>query len=433
MTVMARRLSASGDVFQDDFARHSPEFPGAALDWLSDRRRTAMDAFTVTGIPGRRSEAWKWTDLANVLDRESLTPAVFRPSAPQDSIFPGQTSELIFSGGFLTQASVQSGIDVVDLAKLDAGAPDWVRDNLGTLAHGPDQPMGAASLALMRSGAAIRVRKDTSLQLGFFHAPSARPDVSHSRILLIVESGVALRLVESHRGSEAHGSLRNLGVELHLRPQSRVEHIRVQKDAADALHVTSLGAVLEEGANYRSLYAALGGQLARLDINLRLAGVNAEAVIHHVAALAEGIADITSVIDHASPHTCSRQIFRNVVGGKGRAVNQGRVVVRHGAIKSDSHQLFRSLLLSPHAEADAKPELEIFADDVLCGHGTAIGALDADAMFYLRARGIPEPEAKLLLIRGFVAEAIGEFGDEAIRDALWRQLETALSAVEGGQ
>ena len=433
MTVMARRLSAPGDVFQDDFARHSPELPGAGLDWLNTRRQEAMDSFALTGIPGRRSEAWTWTDLANILERESLTPAGLRRSGSQDSLFAKQTNELVFSGGFLTQASVQPGIDVVDLAKLDAEVPDWVRDNLGALAHGPDQPMGAASLALMRSGAAIRVRKDTSLQLGFFHAPSAHPNVSHSRILLIVESGVSLRLVESHSGSDAHGSLRNLGFELHLRPRSRVEHIRVQKDAADAVHLTSLGAEVERGASYRSLYAALGGQLARLDINLRLAGVDAEAVIHYVTALAEGIADITSVIDHASPRARSRQMFRNVVGGKGRAVNQGRVTVRHGAIKSDSHQEFKSLLLSPHAEADAKPELEIFADDVVCGHGTAIGALEEDALFYLRSRGIPEPEAKLLLIRGFAAEAIGEFGDDAIRDALWRELDAALVRAGGGQ
>ncbi len=433
MTVMARRLSASDDVFQADFARHSPELPGAALDWLNARRRTAMDAFAATGIPTRRSEAWKWTDLANLLDRESLMPAGLRQAAPQDSIFTKQANELTFSGGFLTQASVQSGIDVVDLAKLDAGVPDWVRDNLGTLADGPDQPMGAASLALMRSGAAIRVRKDTSLQLGFSHTPAERPDVSHSRILLIVESGVSLRLLESHLGADARGSLRNFGFELYLRPRSRVEHVRVQKDAADAVHLTSLGAIVEHEASYRALYTALGGQLARLDVNLRLSGAKAEAVIHHVAALTEGIADITSVIDHAVAHTCSRQIFKNVVGGKGRAVNQGRVVVRHGAVKSDSHQLFKSLLLSPHAEADAKPELEIFADDVLCGHGTAIGALEEDALFYLRARGIPEAEAKLLLIRGFVAEAIGEFGDDAIRDVLWRELDAALANVGSGQ
>lgn len=433
MTVMARRLSASGDVFQDDFARHSQELPGAALDWLNARRLAAMDAFAVTGIPNRRSEAWKWTDLANVLDAESLTPAGLRPSAPQESIFPKQANELAFAGGFLARTSVQPGIEVVDLAQLDAGVPDWVRDNLGMLAHGRDQPMGAASLGLMRSGAAIRVKKDAALQLGFLDAPSARPNVSHSRILLIVESGVSLRLLESHSGSDAHGSLRNLGFELHLRPKSRIEHIRMQKDAADAVHVTSLGVSVEEGASYRALYAALGGQLARHDISLRLAGLNAEAVIHHIAALARGIADITSVIDHASPHTCSRQIFRNVAGGKGRAVNQGRVIVRHGAIKSDSHQLFRSLLLSPHAEADAKPELEIFADDVLCGHGTAIGALEEDALFYLRARGIPEPEAKLLLIRGFVGEAMEEFGDDAIRDALWRELDAALANLESGK
>lgn len=433
MTVMARRLHAPGDVFQEDFASHAPELPGAGLEWLNTRRRAAMDAFAVTGIPGRRAESWKWTDLANVLDSGSLVPVGPAEAADQAPLFPGQANELSFVGGYLTGATVQDGIEVVDLAKPGAEVPGWVREHLGMLARGPDQPMGAASLALMRGGAAIRVQKDSSLQLAFSHAPSAHPAVSHSRILLVVESGVSLRLAESHRGAEASGSLRNLGFELQLKPQSRVEHVRIQTDSADAVHVTSLGGVVERGANYRGLYAALGGQLSRLDIILRLAGPNSEAVIHHVAAVAEGISDITSVMDHASPHTRSRQLFKNVVGGKGRVVNQGRVIVRQGAIKSDSHQLFKSLLLSRHAEADAKPELEIFADDVLCGHGTAIGALQEDALFYLRSRGIPEPQAKLLLIHGFVAEAIGEFGDQAIQDAVWRELDPALARAGSGQ
>jgi len=149
-------------------------------------------------------------------------------------------------------------------------------------------------------------------------------------------------------------------------------------------------------------------------------------VLHNVAALSAGIVDLTSVMDHASPNSRSRQLFKNVVGGKGRIVNQGRVIVREGAVKSDSHQLFKALLLSPRAEADAKPELEIFADDVMCGHGTAIGALDEDSLFYLRSRGIPEQEAKLVLIRAFLAEAIEGFGSEETRNTLMSELEGAL-------
>src|SRR4029079_14047357 len=131
---------------------------------------------------------------------------------------------------------------------------------------------------------------------------------------------------------------------------------------------------------------------------------------------------------HAAPHTTSRQLFKSVVGGRGRSVAQGRVRVREGAVKSDSHQLFKALLLSPRAEADAKPELEIFADDVICGHGTAIGALDADAMFYLRARGIPEDEAKGLLIRAFLDDAMEGFADEAVHGALTARVDASLAS-----
>ena len=145
------------------------------------------------------------------------------------------------------------------------------------------------------------------------------------------------------------------------------------------------------------------------------------------------LADTTTVMEHASPHTTSRQLFKSVVGGRGRAVAQGRVRVNEGAVKSDSHQLFKSLLLSPRAEADAKPELEIYADDVVCGHGTAIGALEEDALFYLRARGIPEAEARGLLVRAFLDEAAQGFGDEAIHETLWRTLDTALAGLDGAE
>jgi Fe-S cluster assembly protein SufD len=163
---------------------------------------------------------------------------------------------------------------------------------------------------------------------------------------------------------------------------------------------------------------------------MKLAAEGAHATLHNIAFLNGGIADITTVMDHAAPHTTSRQLFKSVVGGRGRSVNQGRVSVRKGALKSDSHQLFKALLLSPRAEADAKPELEIFADDVICGHGTAIGALDADALFYLRTRGIPEDEAKGLLIRAFLEDAIEGFADQAVHDVLASRVDAALASLE---
>jgi Fe-S cluster assembly protein SufD len=163
---------------------------------------------------------------------------------------------------------------------------------------------------------------------------------------------------------------------------------------------------------------------------VRLEGEGAQADLRNIAAPHAGNADITTVMDHASPHTTSRQLFKSVVGGSGKAVNQGRVLVREGAVKTDSHQLFKALLLSPRAECDAKPELEIFADDVICGHGTAIGALDDNALFYLRSRGVPESEAKELLIQAFLEDAIGDFVDPAVHGALWQRLDVALKAMD---
>jgi Fe-S cluster assembly protein SufD len=219
-------------------------------------------------------------------------------------------------------------------------------------------------------------------------------------------------------------------MEFVLAPGAKLEHVRMQAEAPSVRHVTSIGARLGRGAEYRALYAALGAHLSRLDVQIRLEGEGAQANLRNIAAPHAGIADITTVMDHASPHTTSRQLFKSVVGGSGKSVNQGRVLVREGAVKSDSHQLFKALLMSRRAECDAKPELEIFADDVICGHGTAIGALDDDALFYLRSRGVPESEAKELLIQAFLEDAIDDFVDPAIHSALWQRLDGALKAME---
>jgi Fe-S cluster assembly protein SufD len=254
--------------------------------------------------------------------------------------------------------------------------------------------------------------------------------VGPARGLVVVEDNAALTLLESHQGGGRDQTLANLGMELVVRRHARFDHVRLQSEPQATLDVTSLAAHVAEGASYRALYVALGRNLSRLDVRVRLDAPNAEAHLRGVVALPEGHADITLVVDHAAPHTKSRQLFKSVLGGRARAVTQGRVAVHEGAMKSDSHQLFKALLLSSRAEADAKPELEILADDVICGHGTAIGALDPNALFYLRARGIPEVEARSLLVRAFLEDAMEGFAGAAIHDAIWRRLDAALPAIK---
>jgi Fe-S cluster assembly protein SufD len=433
MTALAIKQALEPDVFQEDFAAHVASLPGAGLPWLDKRRAEAMAAFASTGVPTRRVEAWKYTDLAASL-AETLEPATrVREHGIDGGAFadiPG--ARLTFVGGFLHAVDgLEAGVETVDLGTIDSSTPAWVKEHLGLLAAGADQPLGAASLALMRSGVAVRVRApNAALHLDFLN-PHRRGDfVSHGRVLIVIEEGASLRLMESHTGEGTDQSFANLGIELVLMPGAKLEHMRLQAEAASVRHLTSIGARLGRGAEYRALYAALGAHLSRLDVVIRLEGEGAEANLRNITAPHAGIADITTVMDHASPHTTSRQLFKSVVGGTGKSVAQGRVLVREGAVKSDSHQLFRSLLLSRRAESDAKPELEIFADDVVCGHGTAIGALDDDALFYLRSRGIPEPEAKELLIQAFLEDAIDDFVDPAVHSALWQHLDGALKAME---
>jgi Fe-S cluster assembly protein SufD len=433
MTALAFRRDSKPDFVQEDFARNRADLPGAGLAWLDARRRAAMDAFAQTGIPTRRLEAWKYTDLANALESE-LEPAMyFHGPLHEKGAFASSDAHLMMVNGFLQRTHTAGILDIVDLGALDGKAPDWVKENLGLMAAGGDQPLGAASLALMRGGVAVRVRERATLHLDFLTPARDRGAVSHSRVLFVLEEGARLRLMESHRGAGAHQTLANIGMELVLKRGARLEHVRLQTEPWNALHVTSLGARLEGGAEYHALYAALGARLSRLDVNVRLNAPGAHARLHNVAVLNAGIADVTTVMDHATPHTTSRQLFKSVVGGRGRSVNQGRVLVREGAVKSDSHQLFKALLLSPRAEADAKPELEIFADDVVCGHGTAIGSLDEDALFYLRSRGIAQSEAKGLLIRAFLEDAIEGLADEAVHDALWQHLDASLASLGAGE
>jgi Fe-S cluster assembly protein SufD len=431
MTALAFKLESKRNIFQDDFARNGASLTGVGFAWLDARRHAAMDAFAKTGVPTRRVEAWKYTDLANALEGD-LEPAkaVDENVDIENALGVHADAEILLVNGFFRSAIRGGSVEIVDLGKLDAQTPDWVKDHLGAMAAGGEQPLGAVSLGLMRGGVAVRVSGESTLSLNFAVRGSDRNTISHTRVLIVVEEGASLRLFETHTGQGITQTVANLGMELALKPGAKLEHIRLQAEAANALHVTSLGVTLAKNSEYRALYAAVGARLSRLDIAVNLAAPGAHATLHNVAVLDAGIADVTTVMDHASQHTTSRQLFKSVVGGRGRSVNQGRVSVHKGALKSDSHQLFKALLLSPRAEADAKPELEIFADDVICGHGTAIGALDADALFYLRARGIPEGEAKNLLIRGFLADAIEGFGDEATHDGLAKRLDAAFESLE---
>ncbi|MGQ0741714.1 MAG: Fe-S cluster assembly protein SufD [Alphaproteobacteria bacterium] len=437
LAVVARDDAAAP--FCNDFVANAADLPGAGLEWLASRRRQAMDAFAKAGMPHRRVEAWKYTDIASALGHklEPATPLrvpLVRKGALADPFGKIAGPRLTLVNGYLApSSSMPDGIEVVDLGSLSNRTPGWVAEHLGRAAAGEESPLGALSLGLMRGGVAVRVTNQIELPL---HLSFLTPDreqglAAHARVLLILENGASLTLVESHLGEGGSQTLSNLGVEIVLSERARLDHVRLHSEGEAALHVTSADVTLAPNSHYAALFSALGGELARLDMAVHLLGDGAEADLHGLMALGDDAhSDITTLMDHAVPRTKSRQVFKSVLGGRARSVMQGRVTVRQGAMKSDSHQLFKALLLGERAEADAKPELEILADDVICGHGAAVGQLDQESLFYLRARGIPELEARALLVRAFLEDVTGGTGEQ-IHDALWRKLDAVLPAIAG--
>jgi Fe-S cluster assembly protein SufD len=240
-----------------------------------------------------------------------------------------------------------------------------------------------------------------------------------ARSLIVVGKGARATLIESHEGPDDLDYQVNNALELMIGDDAKVDHVKVGTEGSRALHISTLMASLGARGELNDLSFTTGGAVVRNQIHLRYAGEGAAATIAG-ASLIKGRqhVDTTMVVDHAVRGGTSRELFKSVLDGESHAVFQGKIIVRPGAQQTDARMMTRALLLSDGAEADNKPELEIFADDVQCGHGATAGALDQDLLFYLKARGIPAQEAEALLIQAFVGEALETIARDDLRDTL---------------
>jgi Fe-S cluster assembly protein SufD len=367
----------------------------APMPWLDARRAEALESFRVKGVPHRRIEEWKYSDVRSALGSEDVAAAG------------------------ATKWQVEGKPENVEIVDLSGNVPQWVRDHLP---QPSSNAMESASVAFAAGGVGLRVAHDKA-------AGPVRLNWSehgHARLLIVVEEGASLTLVETHK--TANG-LRNIGAEIVLRANARLSHI-VVGSKAEGVRIETFGVKAARDARYDAHFANFGARLSRFDITVTLEGEGSEAHINGVSALGgETHADVTTHVIHAVGHTQSTQLFKKAAAGKSRAVYQGRVTVNEGANGSDSRQTAKGILLGERAEIDLKPELIIFADDVKCAHGAAVGDLEAEQLFYLRARGLPEAEARNLLIRAFLQDAVLEIADETIRAEVWRDVEAALEAM----
>ena len=431
--------TAAEKAWQEDYAQHSDDLPGSAETWLADRRAAAMRTFTRLGLPHRRLESWKYTDLRTRLG--ALEPA--RPSGrsvdlgavPADPFAEVDCDRAVFVGGFFRPelSQLPRALEVTSLA---AARLPWSKDLLGGELSS-DHSLAALNLALARDGVLIRVPKgmksERPLHVAFVSPAAEGPArAMHVRNAILVEEGAQLTFLESHRGQAGAGDLINLVWQLLVAESARLDHLKLIAESDRTQHLSTAFAELGKGASYRPFILTASAALARTEVITKLTGPEAQFALN-AATLAnerEHI-DITTFVEHAAPNATSRQVVKSVIGGHGRGIYQGKIIVREGANGTDSHQLSKSILLSPNAEADTKPELEIYADDVKCGHGATAGALDENALFYLRSRGISEASATAMLLEAFIEDAVAAISNAELRAAVSRVAAAKLERMGG--
>ena len=401
---------------------------GADVGWLAKLREDASEAFGRAGFPTRRQEAWKYSDLRGLAGEhwaEALAPLAGTP-APVPELGPARA--VLVDGRFRPDLSrldaLPAGVHVRGLAALLAEDPDRITGRLGALATIDLHPMAALNTMLMEDGIVIEVEEGVSVD-GALHlasvgaAPCGRPVAFHPRVLLVLHQGARLTLAESAEAPAGARLFDNPVTEIWLAAGARLTHVRLQALPDSAAQIATSYARVAEGATYDSFVLVAGAGLSRNEIHVTLAGPGATCHLNGAQLLDGGRhADTTTAIAHAAPRCASRQTYKSVLAGRSRAVFQGRIHVHQVAQKTDGYQMNQALLLSPEAEMDSKPQLEIYADDVKCSHGATVGELDEAQFFYLRSRGIPAEEARAVLVHAFLADALELVGDEALRAGL---------------
>ena len=430
--------TAAEQTLADTFAAVKQKLPGKGS--VVALRESAFRSFDIRGLPHRRIEEWKYTDLrAAMREAKPLAAPPDAAAKARAKVAPCPIGDVecrrltFINGVFVPELSdlgaLEKGLTIRSMAEALAKADPLVTRHLGKVVESDDAAL-ALNTALMGDGAFIHVAAgamvDRPLHLAFIGPETAA--AVFLRSLIVIEKGARAMLIESHEGSQSDYQV-NAALELVVGDEAHVDHVKLISEGAQALHVSTLLGAIGAHARFNNFTFTTGGAVVRNQIFLRFGGEETVAGIRGATLLAgKQHADTTLVIEHASVGCQSRELFKSVLDGQSHNVFQGKIIVERGAQKTDAKMMTQALLLSERAEADNKPELEIFADDVQCGHGATAGALDENLLFYLKSRGIPQKEAESLLIQSFVGEAIEGIEHAGLREVLMEAVAARIMA-----
>lgn len=411
------------------FEANAAALPGGAA--VAALRRAAIGAFASKGLPSRRVEEFKYTDLkANV--KEVLPLATGGSAGGVAAALGGHfgpelaANAVVFANG----RGVAAKAGVTFLADALGKAPEWVAAALadGELSASSDLLLNTA---LFTDGALIDVAAGVEVAEPIVIAATARDNAMTAlRHVIRVGAGAKATIVEIERAPGDEGARQSSALtQIMIGEGAEVQHIKVVEAHAGSLHLSHWQVNLGANVTYKPFQMTLGEGFVRNGLNVNFNGQHATfdygaaSIVH-----GRGHADSSLIVDHKVPHCTSRELFKTVLDGQARAVFQGRVIVRPDAQKTDGKQMAQALMLSPDAEFDSKPELEIYADDVVCGHGSTAAEIDPDLVFYCTSRGIPAAVARALLIESFIGEAIDKVEHEGLREALGGIARDSLTA-----
>jgi Fe-S cluster assembly protein SufD len=414
-----------------------PEGDGPGIAWLQSQRASARDRVQGQGVPTSKQEEWRYTSVKRLLEQgfvpvdEPVT--ALEPDDIEECLVTGLDAHrvVLVNGRYAPRLSelgaLPPGVRIGGLRQILESDPDALRDHLNAFAGEDPSLFAALNTAGLDDGLVVLMSRGAMLErpIELIHLSVGmdEPRVAQPRHVVALDDGAQTTLIERYLSLGESLYCTNSVLELSLGRDAVMRHERIQAESPNAFHITGLFLSLGQASRYQGVNLGLGGAWARTDLKVRFAGEHAECDLQGLyLAGNQQLMDYHLDVIHGLPHCSSRENFKGILYGKGRAVFDGRVFVAQDAQKTDAAMSNRNLLLSDGAEVDAKPQLEINADDVKCSHGTTVGQIEPEVLFYLRSRGITAPVARRMLCLGFAGEILDQLSSDALREQVTEQV-----------
>lgn len=441
-------LAEARDRFLRRFEARAPELGRGEAPFAARLRREARDVFADQGLPHAKMEEWRYTNLEALAGIDFAEPpegdAGVDRAAVEALSFPVFACALYvfvngrFAPGLSSPRALSGGLRAESLAVLRRDEPERLEARLGRMADLKTHPFAALNTAFLDDGAVLSVpegvRVEQAIHLVFVTSADA-PVATHPRVLIHARAGSRATVIQDHvalSGEAEH--LTNAVTEVQVDANAELDLVLLEREADPSFVVSNLAARQARDSRFRAHTVTFGGRLVRNDAGVLLAEEGAECGLRGLFVGSDrDVIDNHTLVDHAVPHGTSRELYKGILDGRARGIFRGRVTVRPDAQKTVADQSNPNLLLADGAEIDTKPQLEIWADDVKCSHGSAIGRIEPDALFYLRARGIPEADARRLLTEGFAWEILSALPHPALAEALGSILSERLTEAEAAR